>query len=169
MDLGLVAHLASLRSSVPFVHFFDGTSLGKPSRRMQQKSPFGEGRCFCWGGLVEVGHKGRDVCFGGSWWSWQRQFWGETLRKTLKSTCSLSGLDVFFLNVPTQYICFLHGEGFAYRREIRAWLLKPHTLFHFFFGTSFVYIVEFWCRHIPYVSIHKTYSAYPFHACRFKK
>lgn len=65
MDLGLVAHLASLRSSVPFVHFFDGTSLGKPSRRMQQKSPFGEGRCFCWGGLVEVGHKGRDVCFGG--------------------------------------------------------------------------------------------------------
>lgn len=25
MDLGLVAHLASLRSSVPFVHFFDGT------------------------------------------------------------------------------------------------------------------------------------------------
>ena len=28
MDLGLVAHLASLRSSVPFVHFFDGTSLG---------------------------------------------------------------------------------------------------------------------------------------------
>lgn len=132
MDLGLVAHLASLRSSVPFVHFFDGTSLGKPSRRMQQKSPFGEGRCFCWGGLVEVGHKGRDVCFGGSWWSWQRQFWGETLRKTLESTCSLSGLDVFFLNVPTQYICFLHGEGFAYRREIRAWLLKPHTLFHFF-------------------------------------
>ena len=96
------------------------------------KIAFGEGRCFCWGGLVEVGHKGRDVCFGGSWWSWQRQFWGETLRKTLKSTCSLSGLDVFFLNVPTQYICFLHGEGFAYRREIRAWLLKPHTLFHFF-------------------------------------
>ena len=27
MDLGVVAHLASLRSSVPFVHFFDGTSL----------------------------------------------------------------------------------------------------------------------------------------------
>lgn len=26
--MGLVAHLASLKSSVPFVHFFDGTSLG---------------------------------------------------------------------------------------------------------------------------------------------
>ena len=25
MDMGLVAHLASLKSSVPFVHFFDGT------------------------------------------------------------------------------------------------------------------------------------------------
>ena len=72
MDLGLVAHLASLRSSVPFVHFFDGTSLGKPSRRMQQKSAFGEGRCFCWvvwlklvtrGGMCvlgEVGEVGRD-------------------------------------------------------------------------------------------------------------